>query len=151
MRLIIAFAALTFVLASCGKMQEPVFHHIEKVEMGKLGLTATEATLHLKYYNPNNFRAKLKSAEGEAWMDSLYLGHFVVDTLINVPPRSDFFVPVRLTLDMKQVIQHSLNAFNKEQVKIRINGNARAGRSGFYKTFPIHYEGLQNLQQLFIR
>ena len=117
--------------------------------MGKMGLKETKATLFLKYYNPNSFRAKLKSAEGEAWMDSIYLGHFVVDSTINVAARSDFFVPVKLTLDMKRVIQHSLTALSQEKVKIRIEGRAKAGRSGFYKSFPIRYEGLQDLQQLF--
>ena len=99
------------VLVSCGKMKDPVFKGIENVKMNGLGVQESFVTLDIRYLNPNGFKGRLKSAEGDAWMDSIYLGHFTVDTLVQIPPNSEFLVPVKLMVDMKLMLKHSLTAF----------------------------------------
>lgn len=136
-------------LISCGKMKDPVFKGIENVKMNGLGVQESFVTLDIRYLNPNAFKGRLKSAEGDAWMDSIYLGHFTVDTLVQIPPNSEFLVPVKLMVDMKQMLKHSLTAFLKEDVILKIAGTARAGKSGFYKNFSLNYLGKQNLSELF--
>jgi len=136
-------------LVSCGKMKDPVFKGIENVKMNGLGVQESFVTLDIRYLNPNGFKGRLKSAEGDAWMDSIYLGHFTVDTLVQIPPNSEFLVPVKLMVDMKQMLKHSLTAFLKEDVILRITGTARAGKSGFYQNFSLNYSGKQNLSELF--
>ena len=59
-------------------MEDPVFNSIENVRVSKMGLTTSLMTFDIQYFNPNNTRARLKEAEGEAWLDSNYLGHFHV-------------------------------------------------------------------------
>jgi LEA14-like dessication related protein len=104
----------------------------------------------VEYFNPNNTRgAKLKEAQGEAWLDSNYLGHFYVDTLIDIPPRSNFTIPVKLDVDMKYFLRFSMGGFKNEEVLVRVKGNAKVGKGGIYKKFPISYEGKQNLAELF--
>jgi LEA14-like dessication related protein len=136
-------------LVSCGKMKDPVFKGIENVKMNGLGVQESFVTLDIRYLNPNGFKGRLKSAEGDAWMDSIYLGHFTVDTLVQIPPNSEFLVPVKLMVDMKQMLKHSLTAFLKEDVMLKITGTAKAGKSGFYKNFSLNYSGKQNLSELF--
>lgn len=136
-------------LISCGKMKDPVFKGIENVKMNGLGVQESFVTLDIRYLNPNGFKGRLRSAEGDAWMDSIYLGHFTVDTLVQIPPNSEFLVPVKLMVDMKQMLKHSLTAFLKEDVVLKITGTARAGKSGFYKNFSLNYLGKQNLSELF--
>lgn len=136
-------------LVSCGKMKDPVFKGIENVKMNGLGVQESFVTLDIRYLNPNGFKGRLKSAEGDAWMDSIYLGHFTVDTLVHIPPNSEFLVPVKLMVDMKQMLKHSLTAFLKEDVVLKITGTAKAGKSGFYKNFSLNYLGKQNLSELF--
>lgn len=144
------FALLVvIVLISCGKMKDPVFKGIENVKMNGLGVQESFVTLDIRYLNPNGFKGRLKSAEGDAWMDSIYLGHFTVDTLVQIPPNSEFLVPVKLMVDMKQMLKHSLTAFLKEDVVLKITGTAKAGKSGFYKNFSLNYLGKQNLSELF--
>ena len=82
-------------------------------------------------------------------MDSIYLGHFTVDTLVQIPSNSEFLVPVKLMVDMKQMLKHSLTAFLKEDVMLKITGTAKAGKSGVYKNFSLNYIGRQNLGELF--
>src|SRR5687768_9727943 len=127
------------VLASCGKMKDPVFKGIENVKMNGLGIAASAVTLDIRYLNPNNFKGQLKQAEGDAWMDSTYLGHFVVDTTVDIPANSEFLVPVKLAVDMKQMLKHSLTAFMNEEVMLKITGKAKAGKSGFYRNFSLNY------------
>jgi LEA14-like dessication related protein len=149
MKQIQAGILLVIVLVSCKDIKDPELIGIDNVKMGKLGIAGSSVTLNIKYFNPNPFNAKLKEAEGDAWMDSTYLGHFKVDTLVSVPASSEFTVPVNLIVDMKYLLQNSMAAFMKQEVLIRITGTAKAGRHGFYKKFPLTYEGKQNLAKLF--
>lgn len=141
--------ALLILLASCGKMKDPVFKGIENVKVNELGMEGSVVTLDIRYLNPNNFNGRLKEAEGDAWMDSTYLGHFIVDSTVQVPANSEFLVPVKLAVDMKQILKHSLAAFLNEEVMLKIKGNAKAGKSGIYKNFSLNYQGKQNLRELF--
>jgi LEA14-like dessication related protein len=136
-------------LFSCGKMKDPVFKGIENVKMDGIGMQESFVTLDIRYLNPNSFAGKLKNAEGDAWVDSVFLGHFFVDSLVNIPANQDFLVPVKLKVDMKQMLRHSLTAFMKEEVLLRISGKAKAGRSGVFRNFSLNYSGKQNLQELF--
>jgi LEA14-like dessication related protein len=130
-------------------MKEPVFNGIENVRINKLAAGKSLMTFEMSYFNPNSLHARLKEAEGEAWLDSTYLGHFYVDSSVNIPANSNFTLPVKLSVEMKNILRHSLAAFLNEQVLITIRGKARVGKSGIYRKFPLNYEGKQNLQELF--
>jgi len=143
------FLGVILVMASCKSMKDPEFKGIENVKVSEVGTTGSTVTLDIRYHNPNNFNGKLKQAEGDAWMDSTYLGHFVADSSVHIPANGEFLVPVRLLMDMKQIFKNSLAALLNEQVMLRITGSARAGRSGFYKNFSLNYQGKQNLRQMF--
>ena len=140
---------IIITLVSCGKMKDPVFKGIENVKMNELAIGGSSVTLNIRYLNPNNFKGKLKQAEGDAWIDSTYLGHFTVDTTLQIPANSEFLVPVKLTIDMKQLLQHSLTAFLNEEVMLKITGKAKAGKSGFYRNFSLNYQGMQNMREIF--
>lgn len=146
---IIPVLLFSLLFCSCSKMRDPVFMGIENVRMNGVGLAASMVTLDIRYLNPNKFQGRLKQAEGDAWIDSVYLGHFLVDTLVDIPANSEFLVPVKLSLDMKQLLKHSLTSFQQDSVKLVINGRAKAGRSGVYKNFSLNYAGMQNLKALF--
>lgn len=148
MRYFFSSLLLLFVLASCKDFKEPVFDKIENVKMGQLNLDKPVISLQMKYFNPNKFAAKLKNAEGDAWMENSYLGHFTVDTTVAVPANSDFHIPVNLAVDMKSILQNSFSLLLKDEVNIKITGKAKAGRAGFYKSFPIYYEGKQDIGQI---
>jgi LEA14-like dessication related protein len=137
------------VMASCKSMKDPVFMGIENVKISEVGMAGSMVTLNIRYHNPNNFNARMTKAEGDAWMDSTYLGHFLADSTVHIPANGEFLVPVSLLMDMKQIFKNSLAALLNEKVTLTIKGNARAGRSGFYKNFSLNYQGKQNLRDLF--
>ena len=136
------------VLSSCGSIKDPEFQSLENIKLGKLGLSESTLNLDIVYSNPNNTRLKLKSAEGEAWLDYNFLGHFTVDTLIKIPAKDLFRLPVKLKIDMSKIVQSSVLAFLNPEVLIKVIGKARVGKGFVYINYPIKYEGKQNLRQL---
>ncbi|MEI9942998.1 MAG: hypothetical protein WDN26_02145, partial [Chitinophagaceae bacterium] len=148
MKNLIPVLFLSIFFVSCKDFKDPVFESIENVKMGEMTLEKPTIKLEMKYFNPNKYSAKLKNAEGDAWMDSSYLGHFTVDTTVAVPANAEFNIPVNLAIDMKTIMKNSLALLINPEVNIRITGTAKAGRNGFYKNFPLHYEGKQNLSKL---
>lgn len=134
--------------SSCGSIKDPEFQRIENIRLGKLGLAESTLNLDIVYSNPNNTRLKLKSAEGEAWLDNNFLGHFTVDTLIKIPSNNLFRLPVKLQVDMSKIVQSSVLAFLNPEVMIKINGKAKVGKGFVYVNYPIKYQGKQNLREL---
>jgi LEA14-like dessication related protein len=148
MRHFLIATCFVFLLTACGKMEEPVFNSIENVRVSKLGTSLSMMTFDMQYFNPNKSRATLKEAEGEAWLDSNYIGHFHVDTIVSIPANSNFTVPVNLDVDMKYLLKYSLLGFRNEEVLVTVKGKAKVGKGWIYKKFPLHYEGKQNLAEL---
>jgi LEA14-like dessication related protein len=133
---------------SCGSVTEPDFKGIRNVRVTKFGLAESTLSLDLDYFNPNKFKVKLKRAEGDAWIENNYLGHFVMDTMIHIPANGQFNLPVKLQVDMKKILKNSLVTFFANEVVIKVVGKARVGKGFVYINYPIKYEGKQNLEEL---
>lgn len=150
MRLNFLYGAILslLLLASCGQLEKPVLNYIDQVKIRKPGLEKSLVTFNVQCFNPNATRARLRSAQGEAWLDSNYIGHFVVDTSVMIPARANFTIPVKLEVDMKKMLVYSLNGFKNENVYVKVIGKARVSKSLFSKNISIDYAGNQNLQGL---
>jgi len=142
------FLASTLFLFSCGSVKEPDFKSIENVRISKFGLNESTFSLDLRYFNPNKFRIKLQNAEGDAWIENNFLGHFSMDTLIHIPANGEFSLPVKLQVDMGKIFKNSLVAFLAKEVVVKIEGKARLGKGLVFINYPIRYEGKQNLGEL---
>ena len=137
-----------FLYASCKSVKEPELRGIENARIERLGMKESVVTLDLHYFNPNNYRLKLKRAEGTAWLDNNSLGHFTLDTLIHIPANADFRLPLQLKMDMKNFVSNMRIAFGGNLVLLKVEGMARAGKSIIYVNYPILYEGKVDLGEL---
>jgi LEA14-like dessication related protein len=135
-------------LFSCKSVKDPELKGIEKVRFDRFGLIETSMTFDMLFFNPNNYRLKLKKANGDAWMDGNLLGHFTVDTLIHIPAKGDFRLPVQLKMDMSHIVENMSAAFQDKQVALRVDGMAKAGKGPIFINYPIRYEGKQKLSEL---
>lgn len=129
------------ILSSCGKMKDPEFRRVSSAELGKLGLVKSELKLNLVFFNPNRFKGALQWAEGEAWMDSVYLGPFRVENAVVAEAKKEFAIPVILSLNMQQALKLSrdlLQDKGTENLQLKIVGKLRAGRNGIYRTIPMN-------------
>ena len=133
---------------SCGQLKDPDFKEIENVQITKFGVMESSLTLDLRYFNNNKFRMKLKNAEGDAWLENNFLGHFTMDTMIHIPANGDFRIPIKMKVDMGKILKNSLLTLLAKEVKIRVEGKARVGKGLIYINYPIRYEGMQNLGEL---
>ena len=132
-------------LISCKDIKDPELRGFDSVEIIKPGFIKSTVRINVRYYNPNRFKAKLKEAHGEAWIDNIYMGTFQIDSLIQVPSLNEFVVPVDLTFETLKVIQLAGN----DEVNLKVTGNAKAGKGGFYRNFSLNYEGKQNIRKYF--
>lgn len=75
------------------------------------------------------------------YVDDVYLGRALSDTLIKVARKSDFIIPLRIKTDMKNVFKNAWSALSSREVTVRASGVITAGVGGLYKTIPLAYEG----------
>ena len=136
------------LLLSCRAIKSPDFLNIQNPRLQTFDLNETTLAMDLHYFNPNKTRLKLKEAEGDAFIDGVMLGHFKMDTLINIPANEEFTLPVKLKIDMKNILQNSITSFLKTEVLIKLDGKARVGKGSFFIHYPIRYEGKQNISEL---
>lgn len=140
--------ALTFFLAGCRSMKAPEFRYLENLRVQNLGLDRTSLGMDLRFRNPNHSRVILKKAEGDAWLDNSYLGHFSLDTTVSIPAKKEFVLPLNMNLDMGQFLKNSLILLGNKEVRIRVDAKARIGRSGIFINYPFKYEGKQQVKRL---
>lgn len=97
--------------------------------------------MDLIYYNPNKIGFQVKQTEADVYVNDVYLGKALSDTLIRVARKSDFIIPIRIKTDMKNIYKNAFTALVNKTVLVKANGTIRAGVAGIFKTIPFSYEG----------
>ena len=106
-------------------------------------MTSTLKT-DLVFFNPNNFGLQLKKFDLDVFIDNNYLGHTTHDQLVSIPKKSEFAIPVKMDVDMKNLVKNGFNALVSKEVTLKVVGTIRAGNGTVSKNFPINYEMKQN-------
>ncbi len=142
---IFAFLIVTTFMTSCRTPKDLEFREFNGVKLDRLGFSASSLSVNLVYYNPNNFGLELNRTELDIFVDSVYLGHSSQILQVPIPKRDIFTVPLKIDLDMKNLLKNSLvSLFNKE-VAIRTVGNVKVGKAGIYKNVKVDYSTRQQL------
>lgn len=97
--------------------------------------------MDLVYYNPNKIGFQVKRTEADVYIDGVYLGKAISDTLIHVAKKSDFVIPMKIKTDMKNVMKNAWSAMTSKTVLVKAKGTIKAGVAGIFKTIPLDYEG----------
>lgn len=140
-KLFFVLAISVILLPSCMRYQDIKFVGIDNVKMGKIGMNETTMEMNLIFNNPNKLGALLNNAGGKAWIQDIYIGDFLLNEDVKIPARSDFSVPVRLKVNMKDLLANSLSLITRDSVNIKLDGNARLSKGGVIKNFPLRYSG----------
>jgi LEA14-like dessication related protein len=137
--------SLLLLLSSCGPPKDLEFREFKNVSVENIGFTAANLTVDLVFYNPNNFGLELRRTDLDIFVDSSYLGHSSQDIQVAIPRRDVFTIPLKVELDVKNLLKNSiLGLFNKE-VSIRALGTVKVGKAGVFKTFKVDYTTTQQL------
>ena len=68
-----------------------------------MGFEKSSLSLDLVYFNPNGYGVDLKKIDADVYVDSSYLGKFLLDTMMHIPRKSEFTLPAKIDINMKNV------------------------------------------------
>ena len=131
------------VIFGCSKPKDLQYIDFENFQVQELGLGESVISADLKYYNPNNFRMKLKDGDLDVSLNNTYLGNSKLDTLLEIPKKDTFLIPLKMKVDMRTFLSKALNVLLTNEVDVKLDGNAKLGKAGIYFNVPIHYQGKQ--------
>jgi LEA14-like dessication related protein len=141
------YLLLVFISAfySCKKPQSFDYKDLKNFRLENVGADKARVSMDLVYFNPNNYGVNLKNVNCDIFLDSSFVGKFVLDTMMRIPKNSEFTVPAKMDVDVKNIFKNSLNLLFNKDVKIAAKGSTRVGKGGLYVTIPFNYEGKHKL------
>ncbi len=143
---LLALPLFSLVQAGCKKPEAPIYEGIDNFRLENPGWKESVVSADVKYYNPNNYSLQFRRAELSVYINDHFVGNSVLDSLINIPKKDTFLIPVALKVNMSDIVSNALQALLLHEVTIKLDGFARLGKAGLYIKVPIHYEGKQKIE-----
>ncbi len=134
---------LANLLYSCSTPKDLEYRDFKNLTVEKLGVSATTLKMDLVYYNPNNFGMQLTNTDLDVFINNNYLGKTSQEYQVNIPKREEFSIPIKIDVDMKNLLKNGLTTFLSNEVLVKLTGTVRVGKLNVFKTFPVNYEGKQ--------
>ena len=131
--------------SGCAKPTSLDYLGIRNVKVLNMGWKETTVAVDVEYFNPNRYPLTLKKADLNVFVNDKYLGKSTFDSTLTIPRQDTFLIPVKLTIDMATVGIGFLQNLSAEEVLLRLEGNAKIGRSGIFINYPINYTRKQKL------
>ncbi|HEX4852206.1 MAG TPA: LEA type 2 family protein [Puia sp.] len=144
----ILLATLMHLLFACEQPQPPEYKGFDNLQLGKLNLQESTLSARIKFYNPNAFGMELKKVDMNIFLNEKLANHYVLDTLIQIPKKDSFFVPVTLKLNVGNLLSNALQALLSNEVHIRIDGIAKLKKGALGFNVPLKYDETQRADQL---
>jgi LEA14-like dessication related protein len=132
---------ISITTLSCNTFKIPEYKEFRNLSFEKAGFSESTIKMELVYNNPNRFGFQVRKTECDVYVDDVYLGRAISDTLIKVDKKSDFAIPIYIKTDMKNLFKNAWIALTNKTVLVRATGTITAGVAGIYKTIPLSYEG----------
>lgn len=100
----------------------------------------------LDYFNPNGFGLTLENADLEVYVENKYVGKTILNERISIPAKDTFSIPVKIDVEMKNLVSNLMMVGLSEDVEIKLKGTARLKKAGIGITLPIDYSGRHKLR-----
>jgi len=138
------FIPLLFLLAtSCKKPDSFEYREVRNFKIDSLGFDKSTVSMDLVYFNPNNFGVELKNVDCDVFVQHNFLGKYTLDTSMHIAKRSEFIVPSRMQVDMKNLFKNAIGSLLSTELFVEVKGTTRVGKAGIYITIPFTYSGWQ--------
>jgi LEA14-like dessication related protein len=134
------YFVLTLTILSCSSPKALEYQTFRNFSVQKLGFTSSTIKLDLQYYNPNNFGMQLKNSDLDIFVDGTLLGHSSFDTLIRIPRRDTFMLPIKFDVDMQNIYKNAWNTLIGKEVLVRLTGKLKVGKANVFMSLPVNYE-----------
>ncbi len=83
---------------------------------------------------------QLRNTNLDIFINGKLFGHSSTDTLIEIPKRDTFTLPVKFDVNMQSLYQNALNTLLGKEVLIKVTGKVKVGKANVFMYFPINYE-----------
>ena len=142
----IIFAVFLTATFSCRQPKPLEYRKTSDLKFNSLRFPNSEITLRLELYNPNSFRVKVKNADIDVYINDSYIGKvLVVKGRCLIPRESPFELPVKLAVDLNQVLPNAAKLLFDRTVIVKVSGKIRAGKHGIFINVPVYYESKQQV------
>ena len=143
--LCLLIAGCIVLMTSCRTPKDLEFREFNNLSLEKFGFAAANLKVDLVYYNPNNFGLELNRTDLDVYLDSTYLGHSSQDIQVAIPKRDIFTVPLKIEVDMKNLLKNGLISLLRKEVNVRVMGKVKVGKGGVFKSFNVDYQTIQRI------
>lgn len=137
----IAVILLLVAAASCKKPAGFEYRGINNVKLENVSMERSTVMLNMVYYNPNSFGVNLKHVDCDVYVDSNYIGKYVLDTLMHIDRKAEFTIPTRMDVDMRNLMKGGMAALFGNKVQISVKGTSRVGKGGLFVNVPFDFSG----------
>jgi LEA14-like dessication related protein len=86
--------------------------------------------MDLVYFNPNNYGVDLKNIDCDVYIEHNYLGKYVLDTTMHIAKKSEFVVPSKMQVNMKNLFKNTNHLPFFEGITFRSKRNHKGWKSG---------------------
>src|SRR5215212_9366489 len=124
---LLCYCIIALLFFGCSSPKELEYQDYKNFHLEKLGFTTSRVTLDLQYYNPNNFGLQLRRTDLDIFINNTFLGHSGSDTLINIPRRDTFLLPIKFDTDMKDILKNAWNTMTGNEVTVKVTGKVKVG------------------------
>ncbi|RNI34216.1 hypothetical protein EFY79_16075 [Hanamia caeni] len=138
-KFVTVFSAVV-VFMSCSSPKALEYREYHNFSVEKLGYSNSTIKIDLVYFNPNNFRMQLRNTDLDIFINGKLFGHSSTDTLIPIPKRDTFSLPVMFDVNMQSLYQNALNTLLGKEVTLKVSGKVKIGKANVFMYFPVNYE-----------
>lgn len=142
---IIILCFICYLLPSCQSFKIPEFVSYDHLNIEKFGFKTTMISANLNYFNSNSTGVILNKTDIDIYINNSLLGHSSQNFQLKVKSKSNFTIPIKVEIDMKNLLKNTFSSLLNKQVTMRIVGKIKVRKGYFYKTFPIDYSTKQEL------
>lgn len=143
-KLVFVFMIIALV-ASCSSLQAPIYKGVADVKVADVVNDSIVIKAALNFNNPNRVGGKMLINQLHAFVNDIDLGN-LKSKEVEVPSKEDFSVPLEIKLSYGQIFDSKagllgtlFNSVLKNEINVKLNGNATFKKSFLTKDYPIHF------------
>lgn len=131
---------IIIVFFSCSSPKALEYRTFHNFSIKSLGFSNSTIAMDLEYYNPNNFGLQLRSTDLDIFINGNMFGHSSNDTLVNIPRRSTFILPIKFDVDMQNIFKNAWSTLLGKEVTVKLTGKLKIGKANVFMSLPVNYE-----------
>jgi LEA14-like dessication related protein len=138
-------AIVSSLFLGCSRPQLPQYQAVEHFRINNIGLNNAAVSAELKYFNPNNFQLRLRHVALDIYLNDRFAGRSLLDTLMIIPAKDSFFIPLSCSVEMKGILSNAINLLLTNEIGLKLSGSVRLQKAGIVFTIPVQYEGKERI------